>query len=349
MNNSINNMNNNVMPDKSTAEGEGLYTEAVQMHSESEAARQGFVQPQEAAAEAAAPAEAAWNDTPAGVAGTDGTAGIGQTPQQMNEVPYTGTGRQIYQVGDQWQIGSPQTGQQYTQGDPQQGSPQTGQQYTQGDPQQGSPQTGQQYTQGDVQQGSPQTGQQYTQGDAQQGSPQTGQQYTQCDAQQGVYGTGADQWQTVKEQQPYGASQYDQNNGNGAWQQNSTVQYQNQSSGQWQQNAGQYQTQHNEHPNYTYDQNSTGGQYQQYTTQQAPAHGKAVASLILGIVGTVCCAIGVCGVVGLILAIMAKKEGNNEGIRTVGFILSIIATVLWGVFMIMMIAGIASDPYYYLY
>ena len=308
MNNSINNMNNNVMPDKSTAEGEGLYTEAVQMHSESEAARQGFVQPQEAAAEAAAPAEAAWNDT---------SAGIGQTPQQMNEVPYTGTGRQIYQVGDQWQIGSPQTGQQYTQGD--------------------------------TQQGSPQTGQQYTQGDAQQGSLQTGQQYTQGDAQQGVYGTGADQWQTVKEQQPYGASQYDQNNGNGAWQQNSTAQYQNQSSGQWQQNAGQYQTQHNEHPNYTYDQNSTGGQYQQYTTQQAPAHGKAVASLILGIVGTVCCAIGVCGVVGLILAIMAKKEGNNEGIRTVGFILSIIATVLWGVFMIMMIAGIASDPYYYLY
>ena len=276
MNNSINNMNNNVMPDKSTAEGEGLYTEAVQMHSESEAARQGFVQPKEAAAEVAAPAEAAWNDT---------SAGVGQTPQQMNEVPYTGTGRQIYQVGDQWQIGSPQTGQQYTQGD----------------------------------------------------------------TQQGVYGTGADQWQTVKEQQPYGASQYDQNNGNGAWQQNSTAQYQNQSSGQWQQNAGQYQTQHNEHPNYTYDQNSTGGQYQQYTTQQAPAHGKAVASLILGIVGTVCCAIGVCGVVGLILAIMAKKEGNNEGIRTVGFILSIIATVLWGVFMIMMIAGIASDPYYYLY
>ena len=308
MNNSINNMNNNVMPDKSTAEGEGLYTEAVQMHSESEAARQGFVQPQEAAAEAAAPAEAAWNDT---------SAGVGQTPQQMNEVPYTGTGRQIYQVGNQWQIGSPQTGQQYTQGD--------------------------------TQQGSPQTGQQYTQGDAQQGSLQTGQQYTQGDAQQGVYGTGADQWQTVKEQQPYGASQYDQNNGNGAWQQNSTAQYQNQSSGQWQQNAGQYQTQHNEHPNYTYDQNSTGGQYQQYTTQQAPAHGKAVASLILGIVGTVCCAIGVCGVVGLILAIMAKKEGNNEGIRTVGFILSIIATVLWGVFMIMMIAGIASDPYYYLY
>lgn len=283
-------MNNNAMPDKSTAEGKGLYTEAVQMHSESEAARQGFVQPKEAAAEVAAPAEATWNDTSASVAGNAGnmgagTDGIGQTPQQMNEVPYTGTGRQIYQVGDQWQIGSPQTGQQYTQGD----------------------------------------------------------------TQQGVYGTGADQWQTVKEQQPYGASQYDQNNGNGAWQQNSTAQYQNQSSGQWQQDAGQYQTQHNEHPNYTYDQNSMGGQYQQYTTQQAPAHGKAVASLILGIVGTVCCAIGVCGVVGLILAIMAKKEGNNEGIRTVGFILSIIATVLWGVFMIMMIAGIASDPYYYLY
>ena len=283
-------MNNNAMPDKSTAEGEVLYTEAVQMHSESEAARQGFVQPQEAAAEVAAPAEATWNDTSASVAGNAGnmgagTDGIGQTPQQMNEVTYTGTGRQIYQVGDQWQIGSPQTGQQYTQGD----------------------------------------------------------------TPQGVYGTGADQWQTVKEQQPYGASQYDQNNGNGAWQQNSTAQYQNQSSGQWQQDAGQYQTQHNEHPNYTYDRNSMGGQYQQYTTQQAPAHGKAVASLILGIVGTVCCAIGVCGVVGLILAIMAKKEGNNEGIRTVGFILSIIATVLWGVFMIMMIAGIASDPYYYLY
>lgn len=321
MNNSIDNISSNVMPDRSPAEGEQLYAEAVQVNSESAAVQQGSVQPQEAAPEAvevAAPAEAAGIEEPADVAGAAGTAGAvtenaetmgvgsvtenagmagagaagtagvsgtGQAPQQSDQMPYTG--QQMYQVGDQWQIGEPQPGQQYTQG--------------------------------------------------------------QGAAQQGSYGTGADQWQTVKEQPPYGASQYGQNSSNGAWQQNGAAQYQNrnQNSGQWQQGAGQYQSQYNGNPNYTYNQNNMGSQPQQYTTQQAPAHGKAVASLILGIVGTVCCIIGVCGVVGLILAIMAKKEGNREGIRTVGFVLSIIASALWVIFMIMMIAGMASDPYYY--
>lgn len=321
MNNSIDNISSNVMPDRSPAEGEQLYAEAVQVHSESAAVQQGSVQPQEAApaaVEVATPAEAAGIEETAdvagfagtagavtenaeamgsgvvtenagtagaGAAGTAGVSGTEQAPQQPDHVQYTG--QQMYQVGDQWQIGNPQSGQQYTQ--------------------------------------------------------ET--------AQTNAYGTGADQWQTVKEQPPYGASQYGQNSGNGAWQQNGAAQYQsrNQNSSQWQQSAGQYQSQYNGNPNYTYNQNNMGSQPQQYTTQQAPAHGKAVASLILGIVGTVCCVIGVCGVVGLILAIMAKKEGNNEGIRTVGFVLGIIATALWAIFMIMMIAGIASDPYYYLY
>lgn len=293
MNNSIDNINNNVMPDRSPAEGEQLYTEAVQAHGEGAAVQQGYVQPQGAASaelESAAPAEAAGIEEPAHAAGSAATGAAGvsgteQVPQQMNGMPYTG--QQMHQVGDQWQIGNPQSGQQYNQG--------------------------------------------------------------KEAAQSNSYGAGADQWQTVKEQPPYGASQYGQNNGNGAWQQNGAAQYQNrnQNSSQWQQGASQYQSQYNGHPNYTYDQNNMGRQPQPYTTQQAPAHGKAVASLVLGIVGTVCCVIGVCGVVGIILAIMAKKEGNNEGIRTVGFVLSIIAAALWVIFMIMMIAGIASDPYYY--
>ena len=77
---------------------------------------------------------------------------------------------------------------------------------------------------------------------------------------------------------------------------------------------------------------------QQYDTQyqdtynvppEEPAHGKAVASLVLGIVGIVCC--GICGLIGLILSVSAKNEGNNEGIRTAGFVLGIISVALWAI------------------
>lgn len=60
---------------------------------------------------------------------------------------------------------------------------------------------------------------------------------------------------------------------------------------------------------------------------EAPEHGKAVASLVLGIVGICCC--GICGLIGLVLSIQAKNAGNQEGICKAGFVLGIIACVLW--------------------
>ena len=78
-------------------------------------------------------------------------------------------------------------------------------------------------------------------------------------------------------------------------------------------------------------------------------HGYAVASLVLGIVSIVfCCCwyIGlICGIVGLVLAIMAKKNGNTEGICKAGLVLSIIGVVLGGVFLILAIIGTSTVSY----
>ena len=65
-----------------------------------------------------------------------------------------------------------------------------------------------------------------------------------------------------------------------------------------------------------------------------PAHGKAAASIIVGIIGVICWFFGyssllsiILGVVGVVLASKAKKEGNTEGMRTGGLILSIVSLV----------------------
>lgn len=63
-----------------------------------------------------------------------------------------------------------------------------------------------------------------------------------------------------------------------------------------------------------------------------PEDGKATASLVLGIVGLLCCA--PCAIVGLIMALQAKNAGNTSGKVTAGMILSIIALVLWVVAII---------------
>ncbi len=88
----------------------------------------------------------------------------------------------------------------------------------------------------------------------------------------------------------------------------------------------------NDQYNYNDDSNQYSYGNQQYSyqaPQEQPAHGKAVASLVLGILGLACC--GICGLIGLILAVQAKNEGNDEGIRKAGFVLGIIAVVLWGI------------------
>lgn len=68
--------------------------------------------------------------------------------------------------------------------------------------------------------------------------------------------------------------------------------------------------------------------------QNQSGHGKAVASLVLGIIGIIFWFFGyssivsiIMGIIGLVLSSTAKKEGNNEGIRTAGFVLSLIALI----------------------
>ncbi len=65
-----------------------------------------------------------------------------------------------------------------------------------------------------------------------------------------------------------------------------------------------------------------------------PGKGAAIGSLVCGIVSVVFWFFGwgalvsvICGIVGLILASNAKKAGFEGGIRTAGFVLSIIGLI----------------------
>ena len=74
---------------------------------------------------------------------------------------------------------------------------------------------------------------------------------------------------------------------------------------------------------------------------QQPGHGKAVASLVLGIIALVATwfYVGlILGIVGIVLALGARKEGFVGGMATAGLVLSIIAvalSALWTVCAIM--------------
>lgn len=65
-----------------------------------------------------------------------------------------------------------------------------------------------------------------------------------------------------------------------------------------------------------------------------PGKGQATASLVLGIIAVVCWFFGysavisvILGIIGLILAGNSKKSGFDGGIRTAGFVLSLIGLV----------------------
>ena len=55
-----------------------------------------------------------------------------------------------------------------------------------------------------------------------------------------------------------------------------------------------------------------------------------MASLICGIISFFCCGLPL-SIVGLICAIKAKNQGNTESIRTAGFVVSIIALVIYAI------------------
>ncbi len=88
------------------------------------------------------------------------------------------------------------------------------------------------------------------------------------------------------------------------------------------------------------------------TNGNVPGKGKATASLVLGIIAVVCWFFGyssivsvVVGLIGLILASSAKKEGFDGGIRTAGFVLSLIGLIGGGVVLVACVAcaGAASS------
>ena len=58
-----------------------------------------------------------------------------------------------------------------------------------------------------------------------------------------------------------------------------------------------------------------------------PGKNKAIAALVLGILSIVMC-FPVLGIVGIVLANSAKKEGFTEGLQKAAFIVSIVGTAL---------------------
>lgn len=72
--------------------------------------------------------------------------------------------------------------------------------------------------------------------------------------------------------------------------------------------------------------------------QDTPGKGKAIGSLVCGIISLVFAWFGIfafagiaLGIVGLILASLANKEGFVGGMQTAGFVLSLIGLILSGI------------------
>ena len=73
--------------------------------------------------------------------------------------------------------------------------------------------------------------------------------------------------------------------------------------------------------------------YQQHQSNyNQPGRGKAIGSLVLGIISIVFCYMPfvglVCGIVGLVMASQARREGFNGGMRQGGVVTSIIGIVV---------------------
>lgn len=80
-----------------------------------------------------------------------------------------------------------------------------------------------------------------------------------------------------------------------------------------------------------------------------PGKGAATASLVLGIISVVLWFFGysalvsvILGIVGLILAGNAKKAGFNGGIRTAGFVLSLIGLIGGAIFFVDCVACVGA-------
>ena len=74
-------------------------------------------------------------------------------------------------------------------------------------------------------------------------------------------------------------------------------------------------------------------------TGDQPGSGAAIASLILGIVGLFFAGI-ILGIIGLVMASKAKRAGYTGGIRTAGFVLSLLALILSSIIVVIVIAAL---------
>ena len=80
-----------------------------------------------------------------------------------------------------------------------------------------------------------------------------------------------------------------------------------------------------------------------------PGKGAATASMVLGIIGVVCWFFGVSsivsvvvGIIGLILASNSKKAGFVSGVRTAGFVLSLIGLIGGAIFFVACVACVGA-------
>ena len=83
--------------------------------------------------------------------------------------------------------------------------------------------------------------------------------------------------------------------------------------------------------------------------QNVPGKGAAIGSLVCGIVSIVFWFFGVTsllslilGIVGLILASSSKKAGYNEGLRTAGFVVSLIGTIFGALIFVSCVACVGT-------
>ena len=80
-----------------------------------------------------------------------------------------------------------------------------------------------------------------------------------------------------------------------------------------------------------------------------PGKSAATTSLVLGIIAVVCWFFGyssilsiILGIIGLVLASNAKNAGFNDGIRSAGFVLSLIGLIGGAVFFVACVACVGA-------
>lgn len=97
-----------------------------------------------------------------------------------------------------------------------------------------------------------------------------------------------------------------------------------------------------QYPNYNQNNYQQYPNYNQYNNlnpvEDSSAKKMAIASLVLSLVSFICCGLP-CSIAGLVLGIISKKrQPENNGIATAGIVVSIVALVLWVVFIIFAVA-----------